>query len=116
MPASALMPGVSVAPGPITFTRILRSRNSLVQAPASVGHRGVEPVAIPGLTAITMHAGDVPADFLDRRIEFGLTASIDEDVRALLDEPLGGGQPDAGRTAGDYRRLALEKCHDHAFR
>ena len=72
-----------------------------VQAPSTVGHRGVEPVAIPWLTAITLHAGDVLADFLDRRIEFGLSPSVDEDVRALLDEPLGGGQPDACRTAGD---------------
>src|ERR1700729_2956382 len=86
-----------------------------VQAPARVGHRGVEPVAIALLTAITLHPGDVLADFLDRRIEFGLTPSVDEDVRALLDEPLGGGQSDACRTAGDYRGLALEKCHDHAF-
>lgn len=83
-----------------------------VQAPASVGHRGVEPVAIPLLTAITLHTGDVLADFLDRRLELGLTPSVDEDVRALLDEPLGGGQPDACRTAGDYRGLVLEKGHD----
>jgi len=68
------------------------------------------------LTAITQHTGDVLADFLDRRIEFGLTPSVDEDVRALLDEPLGGGQPGACRSAGDYRGLALEKCHDHVFR
>jgi hypothetical protein len=50
-----------------------------------------------------LHTGDVLADFLDRRIEFGLTPSVDEDVRALLDEPLGGS-------------LALQKRHDHAFR
>jgi hypothetical protein len=87
-----------------------------VQAPSTVGHRGVEPVAIPWLTAITLHTGDVLADFLDRRIEFGLTPSVDEDVRALLDEPLGGGQPDACRTAGDQCSLALEKCHHHVFR
>jgi hypothetical protein len=37
-----------------------------VRAPASVGHRGVEPVAISLLTAITLHTGDVLADFLDR--------------------------------------------------
>jgi len=33
-----------------------------------------------------------------------------------MGEPLGGGQPDSGRTAGDDRGLAFEKCHDHAFR
>jgi hypothetical protein len=101
---------------PIRATSMTAALEHDVQAPAAVGHRGVELVEIPLLTDITLHAGDVLADFLHRRIEFGMTPSADEDVRALLDEPLGGGQAYACRTAGDYRSLALEKCHDRAFR
>src|SRR5882757_1440906 len=87
-----------------------------VQAPASIGHRGVEPAAIPLFTAIPLHTSDTVAYFLDRRIELSLAPSVDEDVRTLLDEPLGGGQPDARRTAGNHRGLALQKCHVHASR
>ena len=87
-----------------------------VDAPTAVGDRGVQPVEIFLLAHVALYAGGVVAEFLDRRIEFGLPASGDEDVRALLDESLGGGQADAGGAAGDYRRLALEKCHCRAFR
>jgi hypothetical protein len=78
---------------------------------AAVGDSGVQPVEILGLAHIALHTGHVVADFLDRRIEFGLPPSADEDVRALLDESLGSGQANAGGTAGDYRRLALEEPH-----
>jgi hypothetical protein len=93
-----------------------RVREHHVQAATAVGDRGVKPVEILLLAHVTLHAGDVVADFLDRRIEFCLAPPADEDVRALLDEPLGSGQADAGSTAGDYRCLTLEKCHDRAFR
>ena len=68
------------------------------------------------LAHVTLHADGVVAEFLDRRLELGLPASGDEDVRALVDESLRGGQADAGGAAGDDRCLALEKCHCRAFR
>src|SRR4029077_10529016 len=87
-----------------------------VEAPAAVGHRGIEPVEILRLAHVTLHTSDVVAEFFDRGLQFGLPTTGNEDVCALLDEPFGGGQPDTGRASGDYRCLAPEKCHHRAFR
>ena len=86
-----------------------------VNPPAAVGDGGVEPVDVLGLADIALYAGGVVAEFLYRHVEFGLPASGDEDVCALVDESLGGGESDAGAASGDDRRLAFEKCHYRAF-
>ena len=51
----------------------------------------------PRPSDIALHTGGVVAEFLDRRLQFGLPAPGDEDVRALVDEPLRRRQSDAGR-------------------
>jgi hypothetical protein len=35
----------------------------------------------------------------------------DEDVRALVRQPDGGGQADSGASSGDHRRLAFQLSH-----
>jgi hypothetical protein len=39
----------------------------------------------------------------------------DENVRALLHEPLGDGEPDAARTAADDGDLVFQSRHDASF-
>ena len=80
-----------------------------VDPPPAVGDPGVEPIDVLLFAHVTLHAGGVVAEFLYRRFEFGLPASGDEDVRAFLDESLGGGQPDAGAASGDDCRLACRE-------
>ena len=80
-----------------------------VDASAAVSDGGVEPIDVLRLAHVTLHAGGVVAEFLDRRVEFGLPAAGDEDVRALLDESLGGGETDAGAASGDDCRLACRE-------
>ena len=79
-----------------------------VDVPSAVSDHGVQPVEVFFLAHVALDTGGVVAEFLDRRLEFGLPAAGDEDVCALFDESLRGGQADAGGAAGDDRRLALE--------
>jgi hypothetical protein len=64
-------------------------------------HCREQPVEIFHLGDVTLHSGDILADLLDRGVEFGLTAAGDEDVGAVFDEALGGGQANAAVPAGD---------------
>jgi hypothetical protein len=40
-----------------------------------------------------------------------LAAACDEDIRAFIDEPLRGRQPDTAASAGDHGDLAGQSCH-----
>ena len=82
-----------------------------VDPPAAGGDDRVEPIDVLLLAHVTLHAGGVVAEFLDRGFEFGLPASGDEDVCTFLDESLGGGEADPGAAAGDDGRLTCQKCH-----
>ena len=75
-------------------------------------HGIVEAVEVGQVTGVALHAGDVFADELDGLIELILAASCDEDVRALFDEELGGGERHAGRRGGDDSYFSFELSHD----
>ena len=81
--------------------------------PAFLGfHFGVQTVEIREASRVSLHPGDVPADFLDRLVELFLTPAGDEDVCAFCDEELRRCQGHAGCRSGDDRNLAFELSHD----
>jgi hypothetical protein len=67
-----------------------------------------EVVEVGGHRDVAAHAGGGVADRRDGLVDRGLIASGDEDVGAVGSEPLRGGQPDAGRSAGDECGLPAE--------
>ena len=71
----------------------------------------VQTVEIREASGVSLHAGDVPADFLDRLVELLLAPAGDEDVRAFFDEELRRCQGHAGCRSGDDRNLAFQLSH-----
>jgi len=57
------------------------------------------------------YAGDVGADFLDRRIEFLAAAAHDENVGTLGHEPLCRGEPYSRGSAGNDSHFVLKLAH-----
>ena len=86
-----------------------------VDASSAVGDRGVEPVEVFGLAHVTLDAGGLIAEFLDRRVEFGLPAAGDEDVCAFLHESFAVASPIPVVPPVMTAVLPVEKCHGRAF-
>src|SRR4051812_23683112 len=95
-------------------------------APAGAGPQQVEApllaldgveqaVQVAQIGGVALDAGDVAADLLHCLVQGVLAAAGDEDVRALVDEPLRAGQRHAGGAAGDDRDLAVELSHGRSF-
>jgi hypothetical protein len=67
----------------------------------------VEAVEIIELGDVGLYAGDVPSDLRDGLVEFGLAATGDEDIGALLNEPLGGRESNAAGAPSDDGNLVF---------
>src|SRR6266481_8490261 len=74
-------------------------------------HRRVQSIQIREIGDVPLDAADVLADLAHRRVELGLTAPGDEDVRAFRGEPSCGGEADSAVAPGDDGDLAFELCH-----
>jgi hypothetical protein len=74
-------------------------------------HRLVEPVEVGEIPGVALDPGHVPADRAYRVVELLLTPPRDEDVGALVDEQLRGGERHAGRGGRDDRDLPVELSH-----
>src|SRR6266481_2041471 len=71
-------------------------------------HHGVQAIEVGELRDVALDGGGVRADLPRRHVELGLTAPGDEDVSALLGEPLGGGEADSAIAPGDDRDFPLQ--------
>ena len=71
-------------------------------------HDLIKPIEIFKIGDVSLHGGDVAADFGFRLVELALPAADDEDIGALFDEFLGGGQTNAARAPGDDGDFSIE--------
>jgi hypothetical protein len=71
----------------------------------------VEPIEVCQDRDIALDPGDPRPERLHRRVELGLAASRDEDVRTLEGEPPRGGEPDPAVAPGDDRDLPIQLAH-----
>lgn len=74
-----------------------------------------QAVEVVEIGRVAAHAGYVPADQADGLVERILFPARDEDVGAFFDEPPGGRQGHAARSACDDRYLAFKLSHDFPF-
>ena len=81
--------------------------------PPALANRTLTPR--PSLGDVALNTGGVGADLLHRRVELGLAAAGDEDVRAFFHEPLRDGQADPARPAGDDGDLSVQSRHRETF-
>jgi len=79
---------------PVTLVKTVVARKSAVQPSSrsepSMLDRLIEPVEIGEISGVTLHAGDILADFPHSRVQLSLAAASDKDVSTLFDEQLGG--------------------------
>src|ERR1700675_3843351 len=76
--------------------------------------RRIQPVEVCKVRHVALNSGDVLADQLEGFIQFALTATGDEDLRAFLDKALRGGEADATVASGYDCYFPFELAHDVA--
>jgi hypothetical protein len=87
-------------------------------AKTGIGENDIESALLPDdlqvgkFGYVSLNAGNVAPDRLHGLIEFLLATAGDEDVRAFLDEELGGSQANSRCAAGDDCHFALKLTHD----
>ena len=67
-----------------------------------------EPIEIVEVRHVSLNRGNIFSHLLDRRVQFRLTTSGDEDVGTLIYKPLRCGKADATVAVGDKRNLSIE--------
>jgi hypothetical protein len=70
-----------------------------------------EAIQIAKVRHVSLTAGDMASDLLDRRSQLRLTAPRDEDVRAFVHKLLCRRQANAARAPGDEGRFAFQLPH-----
>jgi hypothetical protein len=70
-----------------------------------------QAIEIAKVRHVSLHAGYVSSDLLDRRGQLSIAASRDEDVRAFLHKLLRRRKADAAIAAGDECNFSFELAH-----
>lgn len=77
--------------------------------------RVVQAVQVASVGGVALYGRRVRADQLDGLVQRVLPSARDEDARSFVCEQLGAGQGQPGRSAGNYRYLAIELSHGRSL-
>ena len=86
-----------------------------VEATLLAFNGGIDTVEVGKVGDVTANASNVASNQFHGSVEFGLTATCDEDIRALGHKPFGGGESDTAAAAGDQGDFSGKFVGAHDF-